>query len=402
MGMAFISYYFLINKYDFSLKFLLGLAIVIRIILVFSFPNLSDDIYRFIWDGTLIHEQVSPYQYLPSQYLKDAGTKYLHELYPLLNSPNYYSVYPPIAQMIFYISSWPTLQSTLFSSIIIKILLLVAEVSSIFFGIKILKIIKLPSRNILWYALNPLVLIEIMGNVHFEGFMICFFILFLYFLKRDKIIFAAIFMALSIGVKLIPLLFLPYFLFKWKLKKSIMFYGIVGLASLVLFIPIFFQLSSFGDSLDLYFRTFEFNASVYYLFRYLGFLLYGYNNISLIGPVLAMTVFAAVFYKAYTSGQKFSDFLSFSTSSLMIFLLLSTTVHPWYLCLGVSLCALTGNKNFIIWSILIVLSYAKYMDSDIIYYILIALEYAILALYIIWEMNKRSFRIKVNRLDKSK
>ncbi len=70
----------------------------------------------------------------------------------------------------------------------------------------------------LLYALNPLVIVELTGNVHFEALMIVFLLAFLLALHRNQVRRAALFLALSAGVKLLPVLFLPLVLARkgWK------------------------------------------------------------------------------------------------------------------------------------------------------------------------------------------
>ena len=92
-SVLFGSYLYLVKRCG-SFRWLLTLAVVARFLLIFTVPNLSDDIYRFIWDGRSMHAGLSPYGSLPSDLVGtvdglDTG------LFELLNSPEYYSLYPP-------------------------------------------------------------------------------------------------------------------------------------------------------------------------------------------------------------------------------------------------------------------------------------------------------------------
>ena len=62
---------------------------------------------------------------------------------------------------------------------------------------------------VFWYFLNPLVIIELTGNLHFEGVMLFFFVCALYLISKKKWLLATPFYAASIMVKLVPILFLP-------------------------------------------------------------------------------------------------------------------------------------------------------------------------------------------------
>ena len=64
--LAFSAYLYLSFFDTPSIKVIFAVGILIRIILLFAFPNLSDDIYRFVWDGSLIGLGINPYGSMPS------------------------------------------------------------------------------------------------------------------------------------------------------------------------------------------------------------------------------------------------------------------------------------------------------------------------------------------------
>jgi len=393
-GLAFVAYAFLsfYNKTSLKLIFLGG--ILIRLILLFAFPNLSDDIYRFVWDGQLSTQGMNPYGYLPSELISNKNNPYWQELFINMNSPEYYTIYPPFAQFIFYLSTWAG-ENIWWSSFIIKTIFLLAEVFTFFGIVKLLTVLKKDTSLSAIYFLNPLILIEGMGNLHFEIVMVCFLVWAVYFVfVRDKIVLGALLFTLSIASKLLPLMFLPYFLFKLENKKRVVFF-LSGFIFLVLaFLPIILGLdfANFGSSIDLYFQKFEFNGGIYYLLRYLGKLWSGYNMIQYIGPLLGVTAVFLIMKKAY-SFSEFSLFLflEFAFYSFCAYLLLATTVHPWYLCIPLLLSVFVQLRFAVVWSFLIFLSYINYSYDP--YYEnlwIVALEYVLLYGFIFWEMRNRS------------
>lgn len=345
-----------------DLQLLLYLAITFRVLLLASFPNLSDDIYRFVWDGKLISAGINPFSYLPSYYIENniSIDGINPELYSKLNSPNYFTIYPPFAQFLFWIASAPT-DSTLISASILRIFIVAAEVGTIFIGLKLLKKWKLPESNILIYALNPLIILELTGNLHFEAFMIFFLVGGIYFISRSKIIQGAGFLALSVAAKLLPLMLLPALLKKMKMKRAAILYLLTGLFTIVLFLPLLNSelINGMSESIGLYFQKFEFNGSIYYLVREYGYWDRGYNIIETAGKDLALYSLMGILFISLFYPRKL--LVAYPWLLILTFyLLMSTTVHPWYISSLVLLSIFTKYRYAIVWSFLIFFTYAGY------------------------------------------
>ena len=382
-----------------DIKFFIGIALLLKLILVFALPALSDDLYRFIWDGRLIWHGINPFDHLPSYFIEEhiqlEGIN--QSLYDQLNSQKYFSVYPPVAQAVFAIAVGLFPKSIIGASIVMKLFLLLGEVGCIFIIIKLLKQFQLPSKNVLWYALNPLILFDIMGNLHFEGLMIFFLLLAIYLLIKARssnanIAFSAIAYALSIASKLLPLIFLPFLIKRLGWKKSLRYFTIIGVVLLLLFLPLLNGLffNNFGDSLNLYFQKFEFNGSVYYLARYIGTQFKGYNPIKYIGPSMGLLTFLSVLVIAFL--EKKWDWKKLPLMMLMaicIYLAFTPTVHPWYVSLPIVLSVFTKYRFPILWSALVILTYANY--SYVPYYEnlwIVGFEYVLLSIFVIYEIRK--------------
>ncbi|GAB4246207.1 MAG: hypothetical protein Tsb0034_25110 [Ekhidna sp.] len=387
---AFVSYLFLLQEKQ-SPNFLLGIGILARLSLFFSLPSLSDDIYRFIWDGLLVSNGIHPFSHLPDHFLHLKIEGLSSELYSKLNSPNYFTIYPPLNQFIFWMSvefdsNWLTTTN------VIRTLLLLAEIGSFLALRKLLMIYNKSPNGAFWYFLNPLVILEIVGNVHMEGLVIFFLLAGLYFYKGNKNILSGIHLGLAIGTKLLPLIYLPYLFLKGlKNKKwSIpMIAGIVGLTSLLPLISPDF-LSGMSESLNLYFQSFEFNASLYFIAREIGFLIYGYNNIALIGPLLASLSFLSIIAISLLAVRKKWSLPQSFLFILSIYLIFATTVHPWYILPLVVFGALSGYWYPIVWSGLIFLTYAGYSENGFeLPMFIVVMEYMILSLVALIELRFR-------------
>ena len=206
-----------------SIKNLIGLAVLFRIIFLFATPNLSQDFYRFIWDGRMLFEGFNPYMSLPETYIKQ-GIQPIKEAFQLYNgmgelNGSHYTNYPPINQLCFLIAALFASKSIYSAIIVLKIIIISADIGVLYLGTKLLKRMNLPIKNIFWYVLNPFIIIEMTGNLHFEPVMIFFLVWSLLALHKKQWIWAAILLACAISVKLIPLLLLPLF-YQWFVKNN--------------------------------------------------------------------------------------------------------------------------------------------------------------------------------------
>jgi hypothetical protein len=365
------------------LLFFIGIAIVSRFVLLFSFPNLSDDIFRFIWDGKLWHSGINPFDALPSDYAKNGFPDGLNtELYDQLNSKNYFTIYPPVAQSTFYIATFT--DSFWWNVVIMKSFLFLAELGTI-----ILLYQLIPNKKILLYALNPLIIIEIMGNLHFEGVMIFFLLFSFYLLIKEKNNLSAIAFALSIASKLLPLMFLPFLIHQLGWRKSTQYFVIVGSVTLALFYPLLgsFFIENFGNSLNLYFQKFEFNASLYYALRWIGFKISGFNLIQILGPILAAIVGTTILAKAIKNKNiDLNDLPKQWLFAITLYLFCTTTVHPWYTALPIVLCLFTNFRYPILWSAVIFLTYINYSYVEYFENLwVVGMEYILVFGYLAWE-----------------
>ncbi|MGV3504341.1 MAG: glycosyltransferase 87 family protein [Adhaeribacter sp.] len=362
-GLAFAGYFLLLRSRP-GLWQGLVMALVLRLLFLFALPQLSDDYYRFIWDGALVVAGENPYLYLPAAL---AATEpsipgISQQLFHHLNSPAYFSVYPPLSQAVFAFARLLAGDSWLLACVVMRLVLLAAEGGTLWLLVCLLRSQNLPASRAWLYGFNPLVIVELTGNLHFEALMVLFLTASLYLLWQGRWAWSAGALGLGIGVKLLPLMLLPLLLTYLGWKRFVLYgslvAGVVGLQ----FLPFLSQelLVHFGSSLNLYFQKFEFNASIYYLLRWLGYQVQGYNLIAQIGPLLSGIT--TVFIACLAWRQSRSE-LHLARNMLFVFtvyLLLATVVHPWYLSTLVMLCCLSCWRYPLAWSAGALLSYAAY------------------------------------------
>lgn len=398
-GLFFFVYIWQVSKASATnLPFWLAVSILLRLVLIGAFPSLSDDIYRFVWDGRVWLAGQNPFDHLPTWYLEEGHQLpgLSKALFAELNSPEYYTIYPPVAQGLFAFACWLSPESVWGAAVVMQIFLLLTEVGTILLLLSLLKTWQLPAQRVLWYALNPLIIVEVVGNLHFEGAMIFFLLLGLWLLVRWQkaggwsFAGSAVAMALAVASKLLPLLFFPFLIRRLGWKRSISYFAILGIVLIATWLPLLSAsfLGNFSSSVDLYFRQFEFNGSLYYLLRWVGYQFSGFNLIDFIGPGLALFVFLMIIGKALREQDDKID-VSLPTRwlfAISIYLLCATTIHPWYTALPLMLCIFTPYRWPVVWSGMILLTYINY--SYAIFYEnlwIVGLEYAVVLGYATWE-----------------
>jgi hypothetical protein len=183
---------------------ILGFALLFRLILFFSEPCLSDDIHRYLWEGYLQSHGVNPFKYAP-----DAP-----ELVPLrndvwvrVNNKDASAIYPPLLQavhaaaFVLFRSAWG-----------FKLLFLLAEAALIWALLRLLKLYGRISGDIVFYAWNPLVIVEIAGSGHHDACVVGLLLAAALFGLTAHQGRAVLALAGSILCKLYPVTSLPFFL----------------------------------------------------------------------------------------------------------------------------------------------------------------------------------------------
>lgn len=388
----FVSAYLLIEKFiprsRYQFWFLAFFGLVFRFVFIVSIPNLSQDFYRFLWDGRLLVQGISPYLFTPeTATVSVAQSQLLIDGMGHLNA-SHFSNYPPVNQLFFAIAALFAGKSILGSVVVLRVLIILADVGILYFGKKILKQLNLPIKNIFWFFLNPFIIIELTGNLHFEGVMLFFLIWALHLLLKGKWFWAAVLVGISVSVKLIPLLFLPLFFqyfsskeFSFGKATLVKFYSIIGITVLITFLPFLSSefLRNFSETIALWFQNFEFNASVYYIIRWFGFQTVGWNIIGIAGKILPFLVLLFILgLSIFRKNKSLQQLLPAMLFAISFYFLLSTTVHPWYLATPLLLSVFTKYKFPIVWSFLVILSYSAYgkdgFDENL---WLVALEYLV-------------------------
>ena len=246
-----------------------------------------------------------------------------------------------------------------------------------------------------------MVVLELTGNLHFEGVMLFFLVWGLYLLSQTRWVLSSVLIGCSIAIKLLPLLLLPLVYQRLGLRKTIWF-GAMAIGVNILFFAPFLTsdlIQKYSQTIGLWFTNFEFNASIYYVVRYLGYQVTGYNIIQTVGKFTPLVVLGMVLAFTFLRKNKTDQqLITTMLLTLTMYLFLSTTVHPWYLISLVVLSVFTHYNFAFLWSIVVILSYYAYSNFDFEEHLgLVALEYGLVIVYLVVEIvkkNKLDFALK--------
>lgn len=371
-------------------------GIILRGLFLFDGPKLSDDYFRFLWDGTITATGGNPFATQPacmeSNELLDVFDEAKFNSLPggQLNSRDFHSVYPPVNQSIFFLAYRFSGGDYPLMIIVLKAILFIFEIISFFLLIRILNARKV---NTLWagmYWLNPLVIGELVGNLHFEAVAISFVLLTIYLIEQNKLLLSSLPLALAIATKLTPILLLGVALRKIPFKKHL-FFGILTCAIVFGLFSIWMNgeyFLNFLSSVRLYVHWFEFNASLYYIAMEIYLMNKASNLVGLYNFWLPI-IFSAIILLLNLLPKKY-DLIERFFLVLLVYFVLSKVIHPWYITPLIALSPLVRWKVVLLWSYLICLSYWSYTGGI---YLenkwIVLVSYLMLAGYFFWEWKKK-------------
>jgi hypothetical protein len=205
------------NESPLILIIALVFAALFRLSILFYPPYLSDDIYRYVWDGRVQAAGANPYRYIPA----DPALVHLRDnnIYPRINRRDYApTMYPPVAEATFFLTTRISESITW-----MKATMLLFEGVAIWALAQLLASFGLPRQRLLIYAWHPLAVWEFAGSGHLDAIMIAFVALAL--LARRKNVETATGMALAGAtlIKFFPLVLLPGLYKRWRWKLPLAF-----------------------------------------------------------------------------------------------------------------------------------------------------------------------------------
>ncbi|MEZ5852479.1 MAG: glycosyltransferase 87 family protein [Hyphomicrobiaceae bacterium] len=192
-----------------------GIGLVLRLMMFATVPALEDDQQRYLFEGAMVANGISPYRVSPGEAAHAAPGTALSELavrsWPIVERVNHAmlkTIYPPVAQGAFalaYLVEPFSLQAW-------RGILLAADAGVL---VLLLWLLRATGRPLLWVALywwNPLAIKELFNSGHMEGVLMLFVVLAVYLAGRRRFVSSAAVLGLAVGVKVWPVLLAPLLL----------------------------------------------------------------------------------------------------------------------------------------------------------------------------------------------
>lgn len=276
-GLLFLSLFWLIPRLVVTRETLIGMVIfglLLRLVLFDSIPILEDDFYRYLWDGAVLSHQQNPYELAPVAAIQ-SGNGVIAQLaieagpvFERINYPQLSTIYPPLAQLGFALAHWIEPWSLLAW----RGVLLMSDILTVGLLIVLLRDI---GRSPLWAAVywwNPLVTKELINSAHMDALLLPFLLGVVLFVIRRKHLHAACTLALAAGIKIWPVLLLPFAL-RPVVKSKLLFVGAV-LSFIILTLALLSPLLGSGpeepSGLFAFVRTWEANDALFRALVYLS------------------------------------------------------------------------------------------------------------------------------------
>jgi len=149
------------NRIAWSAPVILTVALLLRLMFLFHPPQLSDDIYRYLWDGSNLLRGNNPYAAAPAAIHPPHALAAVH---PRINHPEFVTIYPPAAQAIF--AGGAALGGTISG---LKTFLMLLDMGLCALLVMLLRRLGMPVWRAALYAWNPLPVLEIAGSGHVDG-----------------------------------------------------------------------------------------------------------------------------------------------------------------------------------------------------------------------------------------
>jgi alpha-1,6-mannosyltransferase len=298
-------------------------------------PGPDDDIHRYVWDGRVQRHGYNPYLIVPN----DPAFSWLHTAQTrTLNHPDVPTPYPAGAELFFR-----AITAIHESTFALKVAFVLCDFAIVLLLLDILRRNRQGMHWVLAYAWNPLLATEVAGSGHIDIVGALLLLISFYALGRQWRTVAAVAFGLAISVKLLPIVLLPLYWKRVRIRDGILATIVVGL----LYTPFLQREWIPIGSLDTYLQSFRFNDPVFSVLERVTAPQVATALAVFLGFVIAIAM-------RKRSASMSSDAFAWPMAG---FLFCAPVVYPWYLLWALPFVRSVSTLPIIIWTVSIIPTY---------------------------------------------
>ena len=371
-----------------DITWLLLLGLGLRLLMLGTEPTLSDDVYRYLWEGHLVTEGVSPYSFTIDSPL---GDQYDIEARTLANNTSLGSPYLPVAHGLFGLFAFllPSQPWTM------QLLMIIFDVLAVAMILQLLSLADLPKQRALLYWLNPLVIVEVAHGAHLDALIIGLGLAGIWLsLRRFHDHAAAGLVTELAGPTLVaaatltrPLavLFLPVLFWIWNWRQRVIWGAAFATPVLIAGSATSFGLDGSGvgvfGSARAYTETFRFNSGMYHWLETWiggrGLDDKGWNEPMALTRLVVFAIVGLAMIVVFVVSRRQTDArasLRLLAVPVMLYVLFTPVLHPWYTLLLLAFVPFLApgvdesadrwimTAPWLVLSVLLIFSYLTYED----------------------------------------
>ena len=367
-GAVFLNLLWLIPRISptrLAIILMLVLGLALRLLLFGTTPILEVDFYRYLWDGAVITQGFNPYLLSPeivqlqppgemSLLVTEAGY-----VFDRINYPELKTIYPGLTQMAFAFANWIdgwNLDAW-------RLVLLASEIASITLLLVLLREFKRSPMWVTLYWWNPLVTKELFNSAHMDALLVPFLLAAIILMIRRRFVLSSGTLALAAGIKLWPLLLLPFSL-RPLITYPRQLLSALALVSLILALvlgPLFIYGLDDQSGLLEYSQNWIRNSGLFSLI--LGSISYLFQPLEFIDPGILARILVALLLATlaiYLNRQIITDRESLIRRMVWLIValfMLSPAQFPWYTIWFAPLLCIYPQRGLLLLSVLMPIYY---------------------------------------------
>jgi alpha-1,6-mannosyltransferase len=298
-------------------------------------PGLDDDIHRYVWDGRVQRLGYNPYIVVPS----DPALAGLHTSETrTLNNPEVPSPYPAGAQLFFR-----AVTSIRESTFALKVAFVLCDLAIVFVLLDVLRCTRQGEHWVLAYSWNPLLATDVAGSGHIDILGVLLLLVSVAAMVRRWRAVAALAFGLAVSVKFLPIVLLPLYWRRVRVRDAALAAIVVGL----LYVPFFNNGRIPIGSLGTYVQRFRFNDPVFATLE------------RVVAPqlVAGLAVLVGLLTAIWMRRKSAEGSLDAIAWPMAASLFCAPVVYPWYLLWLLPFIKSTSTVPIMVWTVSIIPTY---------------------------------------------